>query len=370
MTQQGSELLHSRLNFISHTRGEFGIGEISRRLMALLSAAGIQLNLVPFELNKSRNQYNLMRETGAWAENSRTISCVNADQIGSLISNFKISPKNTYSHIGFWSWELEDFPIQYKSASKLLDEIWTLSSFAQDSISKTADTLVRTVRVPVPIPKTKTSVKREDFGVRKNTFLVTSSFDFNSDTERKNPAAVISAFTKAFPKPNLATLIIKSINGHYHPSRNEELQDLAQSRPDIIFLDGHMNHYVNQGLLELADVYVGLHRSEGYGLNLADAMARKTAVVATGYSGNLDFMDDLSSILIPYEKVDVQNYAGIRVASQWANPDIEYAASKLRFLFENPTQTESLANLGHLKIKKEHSLNVAVSKFQKEFMNA
>jgi glycosyltransferase involved in cell wall biosynthesis len=122
--------------------------------------------------------------------------------------------------------------------------------------------------------------------------------------------------------------------------------------------------------LELADIYLSLHRAEGYGLNLADAMARNTAVMATGYSGNLDFMDDESSVLVPFTKIPVRKYAGISVNSNWADPDIDFAAEKLRKLSESPTLVKELAYKGLAKIKNENSLAVVVDRFQKEFMNA
>jgi glycosyltransferase involved in cell wall biosynthesis len=229
---------------------------------------------------------------------------------------------------------------------------------------------VRTVKVPVPLPYAKTAVNRKDLGIPEKTFLVTSSFDLNSDIDRKNPAGSIKAFLKSFPKPSGATLFLKSINGDKHTTRLSELQELAQGREDIVFFDGYLDQYQNKGLLELSDIYLSLHRAEGYGLNLADAMARKTAVIATGYSGNLDFMDEASSVLVPFEKVAVTNYAGIWVNSKWAEPDIDFASRKLRDLFDSSQLVEEFAQKGFSKIKSENSLKVAVENFQKEFMSA
>jgi glycosyltransferase involved in cell wall biosynthesis len=149
-----------------------------------------------------------------------------------------------------------------------------------------------------------------------------------------------------------------------------ELKDISNGRKDIIFFDGHLSHYENHALLELSDIYISLHRAEGYGLNLADAMARKTAVIATGYSGNLDFMDPESSVLVPYEMTPVSKYAGIRVASKWADPDLDFAAHNISKLEGDPGRLFSLAHQGYEKIKLENSLGTLVKKFQKEFMNA
>ncbi len=369
MSNTGAER-STAINLVAHLNAEMGVGEVARRLISLLSATGIDLNLVPFEVSKARKEHKGLYKTSDFLAGSGTVSCVNADQLGALVAFFGISPGNRKFHNGFWAWELEDFPENFAPAAKLLDEVWTISTFAQKSIEKTVSTRVRTVKVPVPLPNAKTKVNRKDLGIPEKTFLVTSSFDLNSDIERKNPAGSIKAFLKSFPKPSGATLFLKSINGDKHTTRFSELQELAQGREDIVFFDGYLDQYQNKGLLELSDIYLSLHRAEGYGLNLADAMARKTAVIATGYSGNLDFMDEDSSVLVPIEKVAVTNYAGMRVNSQWAEPDIDFASRKLRDLFDSSQLVEELAQKGFSKIKSENSLKVAVENFQKEFMGA
>lgn len=358
------------INLISHLNAEMGVGEVARRLISLLSASGLDLNLVPFEASKARKEHKVEFKIGDFVASEGTLSCVNADQLGALVAYFGITSAARQFHNGFWAWELEDFPITYAPMAKLLDEIWTISTFAQNSIERTVSTKVRTVKLPVPIPKRKTVLSRKDFGIPEKTFLVSNSFDFNSDVERKNPAASIESFLRAFPKPSGATLFLKSINGDLHANKSDELRELAQGRQDIMFFDGYLNHYENKGLLELSDIYLSLHRAEGYGLNLADAMARKTAVIATGYSGNLDFMDEESNILVPFEKIPVTKYAGIKVNSNWADPDVDFAASKLKKLFDSPILVQEIAFNGFTKIKKENSLAVAVKKFQKEFMHA
>lgn len=358
------------VNLIAHLNAEMGVGEVARRLISLMSAAGIDLNLVSFEASKARKDHKGLYRTGNFLAGQGTLSCVNADQLGALVAFFGIPSTAIKFHNGFWAWELEDFPTTYAPAAKLLDEIWTISTFVQKSIEKTVGRKVRTVKLPVPIPNSKTVLSRKDFGIPEKTFLVSSSFDFNSDIERKNPAASIVSFLKAFPKPSGAMLFLKSINGDMHANKSNELQELAQGRQDIMFFDGYLDHYENRGLLELSDIYLSLHRAEGYGLNLADAMARKTAVMATGYSGNLDFMDEDSNILVPFQKMPVTEYAGIIVNSNWADPDVDFAADKLRKLSDSPTLVQELASRGFTKIKKENSLAMVVKRFQKEFMNA
>lgn len=358
------------INVIAHLNSEMGVGEISRRLISLLSASGLETNLVPFEANKARRSQEIAVPVGRFVPAANVISCINADQVGALVSHFGIRPDDRMNHVGFWAWELEDFPRIYRSSANLLDEIWTFSEFAKTSISKSVEISVSTVKVPVPIPAKPTSVQRGDFGLSPRDFVVTTSFDFNSDIGRKNPQGSIKAYMKAFPKSGTAKLFVKSINGNKFTKDYAELKEIAKGRNDIIFYDGYLNHYENHALLELSNIVLSMHRSEGYGLNLADAMARKTAVVATSYSGNLDFMDEQSSVLVPYSMTPVSHYAGLKVDSNWADPDLDFAANSVLKLSENPSALAKLGIEGYEKIRSENSLGVLVKKFQKEFMNA
>lgn len=358
------------VNVIAHLNSEMGVGEISRRLISLLAASGLETNLVPFEANKSRRSQESLFPIGKFDPDANSISCINADQTGAAVAYFGLRPEAQANHVGFWAWELENFPRIYESSANLLDEIWTFSEFAKLSISMTVETPVSSVKVPVPVPAKPTAMQRRDFGLSPRDFVVATSFDFNSDVSRKNPRGSIKAYMQAFPKSGAAKLFVKSINGDKFKNDFAELKDITNGRKDIIFFDGYLNHYENYALLELSDVYMSMHRSEGYGLNLADAMARKTAVIATGYSGNMDFMDEESNILVPFQKIPVTNYAGLSVNSSWADPDLDFAANKLKELMEHPSAVDELADKGFSKVKNENSLKVVVKKFQREFMNA
>src|SRR5262249_15651963 len=134
-------------------------------------------------------------------------------------------------------------------------------------------------------------------------FVFLFSFDFHSVYDRKNPEGLIAAYTRAFEPDDGATLVIKSINGAPHPSDLQRLRFAARRRPDIVLIDDYVDAHRVQGLLERSDCFVSLHRAEGFGLHLAAAMAAGTPVIATSYSGNVDFMDDDSAFLVPYELV-------------------------------------------------------------------
>jgi glycosyltransferase involved in cell wall biosynthesis len=360
---------HSNWDVIAHTTAELGVGEIARRLISLLTAAGVDVNAVPFEASGSRKSQDSVLKSGSRRNGANLISCVNPDQLAALISIYGMSPTDPNKHVGLWAWELEDFPKIFNFAANLLDEIWTISRHSMDAINKTSPVNARHVQVPVPIPNYKSKLMRSHFDLPDSKFMILTSFDYFSDIHRKNPMSAIEAFVRAFPRPGEALLVVKSINSERYPEESQSLRELAAGRPDVVFIDSYYTQYENLSLIELSDVFVSLHRAEGYALNLADAMARKTPTIATAYSGNLDFMDESSSVLVPYNLVTVKNYAGLRVNSVWADPDVEYAANELRNLYEQPSRLTSIGKKAFDKILSEHSLVAARERFQKEFMN-
>jgi glycosyltransferase involved in cell wall biosynthesis len=132
-------------------------------------------------------------------------------------------------------------------------------------------------------------------------------------------------------------------------------------------MDDYFDSEKNLALLEMADVAVSLHRAEGYGINLADAMARSTVVIATGYSGNLEFMNDSNSVLVPYSMTPVKRYANLDLESKWAEPDLEYAARALRNLYQDRNKLRQIAARGHAHTLKQHGLRVSVEKLKEAF---
>lgn len=352
---------------LAHANEDLGVGEAARRLFSLMTASGVSVELVQFSGNNSPKRLEQNQSIRSHVTASNVVTCLNADQTAHAVASNELFGQEMGTHVGFWAWELDSFPKSFEIAKRLVDEIWTISEFCQAAISKSGATPVRVVRLPVPVPKRKTVLNRNYFGLEDTKFLVVTSFDFFSDVRRKNPEGSIQSFLLAFPQAGKATLVVKSINGMFFKEEFEKLRDLAKGRIDIMFIDRHFSIYENAALLEIADVVLSLHRSEGYGLNLADAMARKTAVMATGYSGNLDFMDENSSFLVPHTYSTVTRYAGVKISSFWAEPDLDSAAGQLRHLAENPAKLARVSAAGRKKITSEHSLDIAVKRFRDDY---
>jgi glycosyltransferase involved in cell wall biosynthesis len=203
-------------------------------------------------------------------------------------------------------------------------------------------------------------VTRSELGLPEDRFVFLFVYDFFSTIERKNPLGLIEAFTRAFPKPGRPLLYLKSINGSRAPSDLARVTEAAAGRPDIVLSDGYLESDRLTALTALCDCYVSLHRSEGFGLTIAEAMAFGKPAIATGYSGNLAFMDAESSYLVPFELQALDESVGPYPAgTEWADPDLDEAARLLRHVVEQPDEARARGLRGKAAVEERQSLDRA-----------
>ena len=190
---------------------------------------------------------------------------------------------------------------------------------------------VPVVTLPQPVLKPRVAARPPDLGLDADAFTFLFTFDFFSTARRKNPLGLVQAYTRAFAPGDGAQLVIKTFNGDAKPESLRELLRATADRPDVHVVDTYLPLEEKNALLAAADCYVSLHRAEGFGLSLAEAMLLGKPVVATGYSGNLQFMSPANSWLAGYELVKVGPGSEIYPAdAEWADPDVDHAAALLR----------------------------------------
>ncbi|MBR0679052.1 glycosyltransferase family 4 protein [Roseomonas eburnea] len=239
--------------------------------------------------------------------------------------------------IGYWAWELPDPPSDWNGFDRVLNEIWTPSRFAQESLRRLSGRPIEVVpHVVLPAPRRRRDATR--------VFTVLSFGDSRSSLERKNPAGALAAFRAAFGDSPRARLVLK-LGGP--PGEHGAIERAAAGCANVSILRDFLTPAALAGLYRSADVLLSLHRAEGFGLPMLEAMGHGIPVVATGWSGNLDFMTNANAVLVPARLVPVADGAGIYQGSVWADPDIEVAAAALRGLAEDPARWERLSVAAH-----------------------
>lgn len=348
-----------RVNVVGYLAAELGVGEAARLLITALEASGTSYNAIINRETLSRQQHSFRCDEEAAGESDINIICVNADQTPAFAA--KAGPKffdGRYS-IGLWFWEIEDFPAMYHSALNHVDEVWAASPFVRDAIAKASAKPVFKFPLPIVKPEIDPSLTRDNLGMPgRFTFLF--SFDFLSVLARKNPLGLIDAFRTAFRPGEGPALLIKTINGDKKLLDLEKLHFAAGGHPDIYIRDGYLRQIEKNTLTSLCDCYVSLHRSEGYGLTMAEAMALSKPVIATGYSGNMDFMTDENSYLCPfsYGAIGAGSYP-YPEDSRWAEPDLEVAAKLMRRVWEHHDEAAERGARAATDVHTRHSPAVA-----------
>ena len=318
------------INLLGNFGSEKGVGEGARSNLRIIQATGI-----PYAVNDwvDRRSRNVERVPGELTDENpfmTNLLTVNADEFARFA---KEHPAYMTGHfnIGYWAWELPEFPEEWASSFGYADEIWTPSRFTRDSVASCSPVPVRVVPHSLdPNLEDGGAVDRSRFGLSLDSFVFLFLFDFHSVLERKNPLGLIEAFKNAFGNRQDVQLLIKSAHSAEHSKELRMLHD-ACSGANVRILDAVMTREEKEGLMASADCYVSLHRSEGFGLTLAEAMMLGKPVIATGYSGNVDFMSDEDSFLVPYKLVTIDRTHGpYKAGYHWAQPDLDYASDVMR----------------------------------------
>jgi len=212
--------------------------------------------------------------------------------------------KKTYN-IGYWAWELEAIPKEWIRAIGYMNAIFTPSHFTTKVIQGYTNYPVLTVTHPVTIAAATADIRKR-LDIPEDAFLVSNIFSFGSAMERKNPMGLIAAFKQACASFKDAYLVLKANAGANSPEKQMLLQAIA-GHPNIRLIDQHWNRADVLGLIQSSDLYASLHRSEGFGLTIAEAMLLNTPTLVTAWSGNMDFCNAENSFLIAHKPIKVNS---------------------------------------------------------------
>lgn len=332
------------VNLVGYLRAEMGMGESGRSALAAVQAVGLP---AAAHVVTTGGQYREQNSLGAASSKSNpycfNLFHVNAgetDVIGARLgSKFSAGKYN----IGYWAWELEDFPERWIQAFTRYHEIWTPSAFCQDVLVRRSPLPV--VRIPHCIVlEAPAPVDRETLGLPASGFLFLCMFDMLSVMERKNPAGAIQAFRRAFEGDKRCHLVVKVNNAQKAPESLARLRDLSAGA-NITIVDRIFSREEVVALLRHVDCLVSLHRAEGFGLILAEAMLLAKPVIATAYSGNMDFTKPGNSLLVGYKMKPVgKGCAPYDEHCSWADPNIDEAVRHMRAIFEGPELRQEIGS--------------------------
>lgn len=343
------------VDVVGYFRAELGIGEAARLLVTGLEAADVRCNTFSFGETANRQEHAFDEQRARSGEVAIQIICVNADQLAKYAEQSgKHSMASRYT-IGFWFWEASEFPESLHPAFKLVDEVWVASEFVRDALLKVSPVPVYKIDLPLVRPDLDASLTRSDFGMPA-AFTFLFSFDYLSVLERKNPLGLVNAFKQAFATDEGPVLFIKSINGVQRVAEMEKLKYAAASRPDIVLQDGYLSAHEKNTMMALCDCYVSLHRAEGFGLTMAEAMALGKPVIATGYSGNLAFMTAENSYICPSRMEPIgPDREPYPPRASWAEPDLDSARNLLRHVYEQRGEAEQRGRRAADDLEQRHS---------------
>ncbi|MEK6223161.1 MAG: glycosyltransferase, partial [Chloroflexota bacterium] len=355
------------LQIIGDARGNTGIAQGCR--MNIVSSQSVGLNIsyleYVYDISNSRSvdfhtPFSKMSDAG------KNLFNFNGDMLPALHQSHPQLFEHNYN-IGYWAYELMKLPEWWLPSFNLLQEIWAPSDYVKNIIERVSPIPVTTMPHPV-VYEDVPEIPREIFNLPNDRFIFVFNFNSSSTSARKNPFGLITAFKKAFKNSKKSPLlVIKTFNADRFPRFQTALHK-ACSPENIILIEEDMPREKMMALIKNCDCFVSLHRAEGFGLGLAEAQVNGIPVIATGWSGNLDFMHPEHSYLVDYKLVPVSinhhkyqdefpvivnNYSP--GSGDWAEPKINHAVKLMRHVFNHPEEAKEKGTLAAIFMKEQHS---------------
>lgn len=350
------------INVVGYVRGEFGLGESARAQIRSIKAADIPHTIRNIDSSSHGNGDNTFAENFT-EENPYAINLLNfnAEAMPEFLDNVGADYLKGKYNIGYWAWELPTFPQEWEWLFQYYDEIWVPSGYCAEALSVVSPVpivkIMHSINLPEPHLTRKETIIPDSLGREthfpKDKFIFLFMFDFHSTLARKNPLGVIEAFKRAFRNTNQdVTLMIKFSNSKHYPEELELVKNAAKGYPSIQFIDARLPKEVVNALFYNCDCYISLHRAEGFGLTMAEAMYYDKPVIATGYSSNIEFMNTGNSFLVSYDLVKVtQDSGSYKKGNIWANPNVEHAAALMHYVFHNYDSAKHIGLRGSREMK-------------------
>jgi glycosyltransferase involved in cell wall biosynthesis len=331
------------LNVIGYFDSPTGVGQSARSLARAAETAGLPVSRI--------NAATLGKVPPAGALFAANLFHVNADAAAATVEMSGPALHRGRANVAYWYWETEDFPARWRDRFAYFDEVWVASEFCRRAVAGASPIPVIVMPPAVTVDRAAAAAGRSGAPF---TFLTVC--DARSGPERKNPLGAVRAFARAFPSDRGIRLTVRIGNAPSAPglvdslrraseTANVEIDDSLATRADV------------ERLLAECDAYVSLHRAEGFGFPIAEAMALGKPVIATDYSGSRDFVDEATGFPVPFRPVTLDQAVGpYETGTRWAEPDEEQAAATLRRVVEDLPEARRRAEVGQRRVASRYGL--------------
>jgi glycosyltransferase involved in cell wall biosynthesis len=355
------------VNCIGDFAAGTGLVEASRRLVQTVASRGVDVEITDFDLPLPKSPVRKLLqvdELPRGRSHDIELWCVNVNEFR-LVDEATFRPLGEPRRyvIGVWAWEAPSLPGWARNEVGRVDEIWVPSGFVRRAFRSATNKPITVCRyvVDASLPGDR---RRSDFGLPEEAVLFFFNFDASSSDRRKNPWGVIQAFESAFTddeRRGPARLVLKTQNLNTHPPLRAALQ-ASLDRVNGILIDEELPRDRMNALLGSIDVYASLHRGEGFGLGIAEAMLLGKPVIVTAYSGNMDYTTRANSCLVGYSlrPIDQSDHHLTPHAREvyepgliWAEPNVDQAARWMRYLYEHPEERTRIGAAGSQTVRNQ-----------------
>ena len=341
--------------FVRYAEGALGLGQAFRANVQAASSVGLDFAIFPFRKNIETRLISPFMEDKYDIESAYAINIIQVatDQVPLVVDALGPESLDRSYNILCTYWELSQAPEEWRPFLEKIQEIWAPNQFIADSFSVIFDGNIKII--PPAIEDIAIGVvDRTTYGMRSDWFYFMFSFDYYSSAYRKNPLGVLDAFDRAFPLGTEPVgLVIKSNGSSDHaPEIKAAIFDACQRDDRILYLDKNMPRDEMEGLIQACDVYISLHRAEGFGLGMAEALLLEKVVIGTDYSGSRDFLSSDTGYPVPYLLRPLVSHEYPWATGQvWAEPDVGAAADLMRRVFREREEGRVKSRFGRQLVR-------------------
>lgn len=354
------------LRVIGRAKNSSGLGTNMRMTMAALDSIGVDVEIVD-----SDSELVTPPKGDAGERFSRPIEIyhLNCDEIPTLVSRYSTHTRPGSYRIGFALWESSVMPEQHRGGATLMDELWVPTTYLQDVYRNAGFSNVHVMGKGIDLGPVET-VDRSTYGIHEDDFIFVTSFDIDSWVERKNPAAVVEAFARAFPNDPNVRLVVKTTGIFAHPGdRTGQIARVlaaADADPRILLINERMPFPKYLGIIQMADALISAHRSEGFGYLPAYAMLLSRPVITTNHSGTEDFCTEETSFPVASKLTPIApgDFVYDAPGACWADIDVDALAQAMQKVRHEPLEAERRAKAGYDLVSERYSMDALAKRYK------